>query len=479
MNVGSTKPIDFLHLLTISPSLSFGAVWLLGAAVVVTEHVHRRLRWSLVFLAVLTVGSIGGKSSNLPALLGGLGLAAVACSFRKGVRGRVWSAFAVALAAAGGVFVVVLLGTDGNLTLEAGASARVLGMLPGTTVLGLIGGTAAVVLVLATKWAGLAVLATRRYTLARPEFWFGLGAASAGLLLVGALAHPGASQFYFPVSSGVLATVVSAWGLAEGLRRMSSAAVGAAVVVGTLAGAVSVVLGSAAAVASRPSLVSLPHGWSWIAPYAVWVLPVLLLLGAVLVLAGRAAVRVLARRPRGSRRSSLAGLLCWSVVTASLVTGLFSFVDTARAPGPTEPAADSWLAWSDLQRDAMLWLREHSATDDVVATNRQCSTTELPGHRCPSSQRWFLTAALTGRRMYVEGADYAGSQPHPRWIDQRVQVSRRFVDAPTVADARTLWNAGVRWVVVDLSSTHTRSWTPYADPRYETPTTIILRLDRP
>jgi hypothetical protein len=154
-------------------------------------------------------------------------------------------------------------------------------------------------------------------------------------------------------------------------------------------------------------------------------------------------------------------------------------VDAARAPGPTEAAPNAGLAWSDVQRDALVWLRDHSARDDVIATNRQCSTTELPGHRCLTTQRWFLTAALTGRRMYVEGADYAVSQPHPRWIDQRVQVSRRFVDAPTVADARTLWNAGVRWVVADLSSTHTRSWTGFAEPRYETPTTIILRLDRP
>jgi hypothetical protein len=81
--------------------------------------------------------------------------------------------------------------------------------------------------------------------------------------------------------------------------------------------------------------------------------------------------------------------------------------------------------------------------------------------------------------MYVEGADYAISQPHPRWIDQRVALSRRFVDTPTIADARVLWNAGVRWAVVDLASTRTREWTGFAEPVYTTPTTVVLRLDQP
>jgi hypothetical protein len=81
--------------------------------------------------------------------------------------------------------------------------------------------------------------------------------------------------------------------------------------------------------------------------------------------------------------------------------------------------------------------------------------------------------------MYVEGADYAIAVHHPAWVDQRVALSRRFVDAPTSRDARTLWAAGVRWVVVDLASTRTRSWASYARPAFTTATTEVLRLDRP
>jgi hypothetical protein len=81
--------------------------------------------------------------------------------------------------------------------------------------------------------------------------------------------------------------------------------------------------------------------------------------------------------------------------------------------------------------------------------------------------------------MYVEGADYAISQPHPAWIDRRVALSRRFVDTPGAADAGVLWAAGVRWVVVDLASTTTRSWAPYAQPVETTATTEVLRLNAP
>lgn len=520
LNIGSALPVDVMHLLPVSPSLAMGSVWLLGAALVFTEFVAGRLGWiALLPLAVLAVGCVGGKTSNVPALLGGIGLTALACLLRPGVRARVWAAFGVVLVASAGAFVALILGSAGNLTVQAGATAKVFHVLPNGSVLGVVVGTLGAVLVLATTWTGVAVLTAARETRGRPELWFGLGAALAGLVLMGGLGHPGASQVYFPLSAGVLVIVVSAWGLGEALRRMSSAALGIAVVVGVVAGAVSVVVGgavtaavreaaalhaavkaaravagttsaltsavaSAAASAARNGgsapgpeapalgtpLVVLSHGLTWLAPYAVWALPILLVVGAAI----RARVRRV-RYPRGG----LLGVLAWAVVTASLVAGAVGVLDAARAPGPVSPAPHEPLAWTDMHRDALVWLREHSATDDVVATNRQCSSVQVPGHRCRGTQRWFLTAALTGRRMYVEGADYAISLPHPAWIDHRVQVSRRFVDAPTSADARTLYAAGVRWVVVDLASTPTRDWAPYADPMYTTSTTAVLRLLHP
>jgi hypothetical protein len=434
-------------------------------------------------LGLLTVGAVGGKSSNLVALWSGVGLAAVAAVWLPDIRRRVWSAFAVVLALGLATFVVVLYGSDGNLTVHPGASADRLGMLPGQGTKAVLVGTLATLLVLGTKWTGLLTLLPERRTLRRPELWFGVGAAISGLLLAVALGHPGASQFYFPMSSGMIASVVSAWGLGEALRRMSGAALTAAIVAGIFAGVASVALAHSIAVhGADRSMATLPPRYTWLAPVLVWVLPVALFAGAAL----RARLRAAASRRSGSvgvaRRVGVVGVvgvLCWGLVTASTVTGQVLIVDMASAAAPAAPQPTTDLAWSGDQSAPLLWLRQHSKVDDVLATNRQCSSPQLPGQTCRVNERWFLTAALTHRRMYVEGADYANTQPPPAWIDQRVELSRRFVDTPNVADARVLWAAGVRWVVVDLASTYTRSWAGYGEPVYRTPTTIVLRLLKP
>jgi hypothetical protein len=82
--------------------------------------------------------------------------------------------------------------------------------------------------------------------------------------------------------------------------------------------------------------------------------------------------------------------------------------------------------------------------------------------------------------MLIEGSDYAvATRPLPAWVRDRIALSRRFVDQPGERDAVALWTAGVRWVVVDLASTRTRTWSPFARNAFATRTTIILRLDRP
>jgi hypothetical protein len=382
----------------------------------------------------------------------------------------VWSAFAVALVGVGGAYVVLLSGSAGNLSIDPGATARVLGVLPDLTWIGVLGGTVASVLVLATKWMGVTVLAADRRSWPQPELWFAVGAALGGLLLMVVLGHPGASQLYFPLSSGLVVTVVSAWGIGEAFRRVSSAQGIAATVVGVLAGGISAAVGGAALAAGSGRLTLLPARFAGAGPYAVWLLPLVLVLG----------IAVLARA-RGTRveRHGLVSVLCLSLVTASLVAGAVVLGDMARAARPAAAAPNAGPAWTQAHVTALVWLRDHSAQQDVIATNRQCTAPETRGKPCGSTERWFLTAALTGRRMYVEGADYAISQPHPAWIDRRVTVSRRFVDTPGAADAGVLWAAGVRWVVVDLASTATRTWAPYAQPVETTATTEVLRLNAP
>ena len=447
-DVATDRELGFVQLFTISPSLGLPALWFLGAALVLTEHLHGRVRGGLLLLAVLAAGCMGGKTSYAAVLGAGVGLAALASLWLPRFRARAWQALGVVALALAGTFAAVILGSTGNLEIAPGAVAAVYGVLPGASWTAVALGTGAFVLVVATKWAGVAALLADRRTAARPGVWFALGAGAGGLLLAAALGHPGSSQLYFPVSAGLAVAVVSAWGIAEGLHRVPR---------GWLAAAV--LLGAAAATVARTGVPGVP---GWALPYLLWLAP--------LALAGAA----LAARLRGRAVGALA--VC--AVTAALVTGIVVVADTARRPAPAAPAAGSPLAWTADHADALRWLRENTPQDDVVVTNRQCSGERLGPGPC-SDHRWFLTAALGQRRTYVEGAKYVAEQPPPAWVLDRVQLSRRFVDAPTTADARVLWDAGVRWVVVDLASTRNRDWAPFAEPAYATATTEVLRLNRP
>jgi hypothetical protein len=169
----------------------------------------------------------------------------------------------------------------------------------------------------------------------------------------------------------------------------------------------------------------------------------------------------------------------WTLVAASLTFGAVALTDNVRQGPPEALAPNSTRAWTTAHIKALVWLRDHSSTDDIVATNRQCSAPKIGAAPC-SQARWFLTAAYSHRRMLIEGSDYAvATRPLPAWVTDRIALSRRFVDQPGERDALALWTAGVRWVVVDLASTHTRTWSPYARSAFSTRTTVILRLNKP
>ena len=63
--------------------------------------------------------------------------------------------------------------------------------------------------------------------------------------------------------------------------------------------------------------------------------------------------------------------------------------------------------------------------------------------------------------------------------DEIAVMQPQCLAGPQFASRGVLWRAGVRWVVVELSSTRARSWAPYATPVYGNETTVVLRLEAP
>ena len=465
MDVGSQLPFSFLANFTVSPSMGMAAMWLLGATFVLTEHLAGRVTRPEVVLFILVVGCVGGKVSDAVILVGGATMAALSTLVFRTGRTRAWIDFAVIVVAAAATFVVVIAGSEGNLVLERGSSARIYSFLRDSGWTGVVIGTTAVALAIVAKWAGVGFLFARSRTRHRPEAWFAFGAAGTGLFLMAVLGHPGGGQLYFPMSASVVLTVVCGWGLGMALGHLSTRLRLACTCVGVAAGL--------ASLASRSGFVNkrtaLPH-WLWLAPLLVW------LLAAALV-----AIVHIYRRATGGRGLLVVGasVAVTSLVVASLTFGLVALTDTVRQSPPVAPAANSSLAFTSAHVAALVWLRDHSSTDDIVATNRQCSAPQVGAAPC-SQARWFLTAAISHRRMLIEGSDYAvATRPLPTWVRDRVALSRRFVDDPGEDDAVALWTAGVRWVVVDLASTKTRSWNGYAQKRFANNRSVILQLDRP
>jgi hypothetical protein len=436
----------------------------LAAALVVTEVLSCRLRLAAVWpvLVLLAVADVGGKSSNAPVLVAGAGLVALVSLFPRALPRRdAWLTFGCIRAATAAAYAVLLSGSAGNLHRGLGASAGTFGFLPAPgPKTGIAVGTLAVALSMAAKWAGVGVLALDRRTRSSSAVWLAVGAGTAGLLLMAVLVHPGSSQLYFPLSASVLVGVVSAWGLGVGLERLATPGM-----------QMSIVGGLAACLIGLGRYYGATEGQRWQSPMVVW-------LSAVIVAVVVAAV-VVPRVPRAWWGTLVASLAVALTVSAAS-SGVIAATDHARTSPSAIPAANAPLALSDTQRSALLWLRHHSDPDDIVATNRQCSGPQI-GDAVPCPQaRWFWTAALTHRRMYIEGVDYAAPTIPPSANEtNKVVLSRRFVDQPTEEDARTLWTAGVRWVVVDKASTERRDWAPFATVKHDTVTTDVLRLAEP
>jgi len=96
MDVGrGPAPLTFLENLSLSPSMAMAMLWLLGAALVLTEHFAGRLARPEALLFLLAVGCAGGKVSDAAVLVGGVGLAALASLFTRRCRQRVWIDLAV------------------------------------------------------------------------------------------------------------------------------------------------------------------------------------------------------------------------------------------------------------------------------------------------------------------------------------------------------------------------------------------------
>jgi hypothetical protein len=456
-----------------SPSLGLAAPLLVAAVVVIGLRWRGQLRTGGVLLVpVLTFAAAGSKGSTVPLLVVGLALAAVAIAVLDRRRlpmvlldlGLVCASLVLAL-------ILVFHGATTGLRFDPIAAITstytfaLIGGPPTGTALAWSAGVA-MLAVLSRGLPALGLLSTRA-GLKDPLSWLLLGAGGAGAAAVVTLYQPGLSQVYFARSADPLLALGAALGiltLVDRLKLRLSWAVGIAVVAGPV-----LVLAPARLIGSPTGAVGLPK-----------VLNFLALAGGTLAVAAVLALLVTRRQRLRVLTAALTLTLLMGGVT-SLVVGVHR-----TPPGRSNPVTSDYPGAVTVdQVRAARWIRDHSAVDDLVMTNRHCQT---PNTESCDPRRFALTA-FSERQFLVEGWSYT---PHseqgspefgpggiyvPYWRPDLLRLNDGFIDHPDQQSADRLRQLGVKWVLVDRIQAHAASTLePWARLRYALPTADVYEF---
>lgn len=451
-------PIGLFQALSVhSPSQPFVLAMVLGVFVLISSW-HVLVPWRLVpLLALLLFGVVGGKVSAVPAVVAGVLVLLVGRRglTRKGTSRAILmiavSALVVALSFVYFYGGVVADGTTGSLRVSLFEVAYTEGPLSHVdrpfwlTIVGvvaLLGGVVA---------TAPGVLLLRRFPPGDDSrlTWMMVAGATAsvlvGLVYVGE--RSGVSYFFnlavalvVPVSASALSRVTQSWST----RSLLEVGVTSLVVGFVIPNAIIELDGDGV-------LPSVGRSFLLIVPLCV---------GAAVVFVGK------------TKSSATAALLVSGIAMASYLAWIPRYAGVqARNSSSYEVGADTISGSSGL-REAAAWLRDNSAVDDVIATNRFCNRHDERLPDCEAS--WTVVSSVSGRRMYVENIDW-GARSVGGVLDRALE-SVAFVDQPSDQTAEIMTTANVAWVLVDRSVTTRTSWEPWADVVFENEDAFVLRL---
>ncbi|HEX7745989.1 MAG TPA: hypothetical protein VF462_12085 [Micromonosporaceae bacterium] len=470
------KPAVALPIAPLSPSLGLAAPMMVGIVSVLALRWNRSMHPAgVVLLPVLCMGAAGTKGSTVPLVVAGLGLALVAMLVfdRSRIR-HVILDLLIVLSCLALAIIVVFHGTGSGLQLDPWDAAQ-------QTFVGLgtpdTGGKVVLVLAVAVvgilaRGTGALVLPFSRTARRSPLPWFLGGAGLAGAGAVALFTHPGAGQWYFARTAIPLLALGSAVGLVALVAAIRPSRLVRLVALAALTGPAMVWLGPAIA----GPLVR--GGWA----RALGMIAI-----AVLVVVAAGLIGLLAGRSPAERfRLAGAAMVLTILAGGAIATAWELPKRPPDTPAPTVPL-DRAGATSRGQVDAARWIRDHSDVNDLVMTNRHCTTPAEPAN-CES--RRFVVAAFSERQVLLEGWAYtpmsAKLGPHGRdsltvsyWQPDLLRLNDGFIAEPTAEAARELQNRGVRWIFVDHTRPYAKTLEPYAKLRYQAPGVDVYEFPAP
>lgn len=445
-----------------SPSQQISTVWLMALLMALIAGLrNQRFIAMLPVVTVLGAATTSGKVSAGAIAISGFTLVLVVAWLRpESWRHRALVLWLVLVTGSLAAFLLWIVGGNDAGGLAIGLLDKmgsVIGLNPVRGTLGVIAGTALLVLAIGARWVGMVWLIADPVRRWRPWVVLMAGMAAFGLASVLILGQ-GINDSWFALSASAPLSVAAAAGVASALNSAGMRAVrptrevAMAAAAGVMAGAVVLLLWQ------QPG-----DRFRWLAP-----------ISAVVITGSFGAL--LWRGTRGVVLGLTIGLTVAAVLARLLPLAgpLVSTREGTRLPSEfssieTVGLRDNDLTppWGQSERDAGSWLRSVAAAEGLIATNRT---------RSP------LVAALTGLPTYLSGAHY--QVPYgPRGALDEVLVrdgrSHDFINEPTEARWRALCQAGVRWLWIDASLTQKRSWEPFAEVMWqEEPILLALLSDR-
>jgi hypothetical protein len=431
--------------------------------------------WAL--LALLLIGAAGSKSTIIPVVLGGLGVAGLA---HLVTRRRVdWRLVGVGgVVAAGAAFATAAIyrfethGLRPGLLTDIEYFVYLKGHAVPTWRLVATYGfvTIAYLLFLYMRLAGIAVLARLRRPWGHLE-WFLLGSVLAGGAATLFFTHPALSQNFFIRTAFGFGAVLSAMGFAALVERYRIPARTLVVVFAVIIGGVSVLV-----------LALRDQGFAAASAHLRFMQPIMyfaLALAVLLALGVAVWFVVLRRRWAGIAAVSLLGTVLLAGAPSLVLDGW----DHTQAP-------PRWYHSHVTAEEAAAarWLRDHVPADEVIATNQHCLPELSSPGNCYSTSFWL--SAYSERRQLVGSWLYV-----PREVDVMVELNSSIIpfwDQRKLADNDIVFTApsaervsllvsryGVHWLVADRAQgRESEELRNFADLRYTSGPIAIYQIRR-
>ncbi|TDO50870.1 4-amino-4-deoxy-L-arabinose transferase-like glycosyltransferase [Kribbella sp. VKM Ac-2527] len=446
----------------ISPSLAPSIPLMIAIVVLLWLHARGEMsRVGLVMIPLLGIAAAGTKGSTIPLLVAGLGLAFVAMILVD--RSRLRTLLVDGVLCVGTLvvaYVFVFRGSSSGLHVQFHDAAM---QTPSITRLGAVTTTtmtiSSLLAVLAIMARGTGLLWRLKTAAGRrdPITWVLLGGGLAGAFAVAVFTHPGLSQWYFARTGGPLLALGSALGLVVMVDDLGKRGRWA-IALGVVLGPAMILLPVALVGEIRPNHGDLIHASKLIGLSLL----ILLVIGAV--------AAAITPRLRGA---AIAAAVTCAILAGGVTIAVKGQFTTGVRP-PLQPvAANQVQAVGRGQIEAARWIRDHSDINDLVMTNRHC-TTPIEPKRCDS--RRFVVGAFSERQMLVEAwtptveANDAG--PNGRdsvfvdyWKPDILALNDGFVAHPDSEKAHRLQELGVRWIMVDFTRPHATTLEPLAKER--------------